>query len=557
MRSSLLFCLAMFFFTGNVSAQTFLWAQQAGGIWPDEGHGICSDAQGNTIVTGEFGGEMRIGSAMLKSKGGSDVFVAKYSATGRLLWAVAGGGEGWDAGTSVTADNEGNIYLTGYFEGEASFENKQLSTKGETDVFIAKYSPSGVLLWVEQAGGSDINIGKSIKTDNKGNVYVTGSFSGQAAFGSTILQSEGHGDVFLLNLDTDGKVQWVRKAGGWKNDEGRALAIGSDDHVYLTGIYSEQSHFENLTLHGSRQDIFIAKYTPEGTLVWAKTSDAPNEQATHFSNGIDVDAHGNSYITGYFQNTMTLGNNVLNSAGAFDIFLAKYNEAGQLQWATSAGGSLDDSMGDEVATGICLDAEGNPYISGKFFEKAAFGDVTLTSDAGSDIFVAKYSASGDVMWAQQAGGDGHGNGAHALCSDKRGNIYVTGSFYGDATFDETHLTNAEGYSSADLFVARLTGKQAKVVTSLNNPEQSTGIQAYPNPFAQQVALEFVPQQSDKVTFEIIDMKGMVVARLYDGNVTAGLPVNLNFEASGLPNGIYIGKLTSGNFTETTRLVLSR
>ncbi len=557
MKSILLFCLSILFFSGKATAQDFLWAKQAGGIWPDEGYGICADPQGNTIVTGEFGGNMKLGTTTLNSQGGSDIFIAKYDASGNVAWATSAGGEGWDTGASITCDSEGNIYLTGYFEGTAAFGSQSLKAKGETDIFIAKYTAGGKLLWVRQAGGSGVNTGKSIKTDTEGNVFVTGAFSGQATFGSTVLQSEGFGDIFLLSLDTDGNVKWVRKGGGWKNDEGRALALDQNGNIFLTGIYSEQSHFDGQSLFGSRQDIFVAKYTPQGALLWLQSSSEANEYATYFSNGIEVDAQGNSYITGYFQNTIKLGSKMLTSEGEYDIFLAKLNKEGKVQWATSAGGAEDYSMGDEVATGICIDPDGNPYISGKFYEKASFGSVTLSSRGGSDIFVAKYSTKGEVIWAQSAGGDAHGNGANAICRDRQGNLSVTGSFYGDAAFDKTTLNNVEGQSSADVFVARLTGNPGRVITDLGRANKASGIQAFPNPFTSRVSLEFTPLQNEKVTFDIVDMRGSVVARLYEGEAAAGRPVNLYFEANDLPNGVYIGKLTSGSSTSTTRLVLTK
>src|SRR5437764_11653492 len=90
------------------------------------------------------------------------------------------------------------------------------------------------------------------------------------------------------------------------------------------------------------------------------------------------------------------------------------------RWAVQAGGTFDD-----FSRGIAVDASGNSYVTGSFHDLAVFGDVTLTSTGGYDIFVAKYDSTGKVLWANQAGGSNFDDHGLAIALDGAGNCYVT------------------------------------------------------------------------------------------------------------------------------------
>jgi uncharacterized protein (TIGR03437 family) len=176
-----------------------------------------------------------------------------------------------------------------------------------------------------------------------------------------------------------------------------------------------------------------------------------------------VDAAGNSYVTGGFTASATFGpgetnETTLTSAGVIppDIFVAKYDVSGNLLWAKRAGGTDFD-----LGSGLAVDTAGNSYVTGIFFASATFGpgeinETTLTSAGDRDIFVAKYDASGDLLWAKRAGGTGVDLGS-GLAVDTAGNSYVTGGFGRAATFgpgetNETALTSA---GDPDIFVVKL------------------------------------------------------------------------------------------------------
>ncbi len=163
--------------------------------------------------------------------------------------------------------------------------------------------------------------------------------------------------------------------------------------------------------------------------------------------GIATDGSGNSIVTGCFYDTATFGDTTLVSAGDYDIFIAKYDDAGKLLWILQEGGTYNDN-----ASSIAIDNSGNFVLTGGFYgSTSTIGDSNFVSVGDGDIFVAKYDEDGDFLWAAQAGGAGLAENAHGIATDDSGNVFVTGSFWGTATFGDTTLTS-EG--SLDIFAAK-------------------------------------------------------------------------------------------------------
>jgi hypothetical protein len=400
-----------------VKSQQLKWATGAGDPGQDEGFGIATDPRGNSYVTGRFGGAATFGAGganetELEAVSALDVFVAKYAPDGTLLWATSAGGPGRDIGIGIATDPGGNSYVTGFFDGTATFgageDNETvLEAVSALDVFVAKYAPDGTLLWARGAGGSGQDEGFGIATDPRGNSYVTGRFGGTATFGA-----------------------------------------GEANEAVLEAVAGE--------------DPFVAKYAPDGTLLWATSARTAgiDTSGTSINTGIGIatDPQGNSYVTGQFFGTATFGagednETVLEAVSALDVFVAKYAPDGALLWARGAGGAAVDE-----ALGVAIDPHDNSYVTGDFYGTATFGageaNETVLEAAGpcDDVFVAKYAPDGTLLWATSAGGGGCDGGA-SIATDPRGNSYVTGRLGGTATFGvgEANETVLEG---SGIFVAK-------------------------------------------------------------------------------------------------------
>ena len=443
-------------------AQTpsFRWAKRVAGTNSEVGSGIAVDGGGNSYVTGYFQSTNASfnPTTILTNIGKADVFVAKYDFGGNVIWAKRAGGTADDFGTAIASDLAGNLYVTGYFlSSNANFSGTILTNSGSADVFVAKYDTAGNLAWAKAAGGAGYDAATGIAVDGAGNSYVTGLFySTNANFGGVALTNGGQNNVFVTKFDPSGTVLWARQAGGTSFDSGLAIAADAAGNVYVTGsFFSPTSFFGGLTLTNSGEnDIFVARYDTAGNVLWARTAKGLSDD---FGYGIAVDGASNSYVAGYFLSTnLTFSASIIltNTSHNNDVFVAKYDPNGTPLWARKAGGTSDD-----YAFGIALDAATNVYVAGNFYStNGNWGALTLTNRSGTnshDVFVARYDSNGTLLWAKGAGGT-NAESANAVAVDVGGNSYLTGYFTStNAFFDTVVTTNNTGGN--DVFVAQLNG----------------------------------------------------------------------------------------------------
>jgi hypothetical protein len=497
----LLFCTTFIF----AQIEVWQWAKQAGGTYWDEGCDIAIDSSGNCYVTGYFQSTATFGSINLASNGGSDIFVAKLDSSGNWLWTKQAGGTYWDEGWDIAIDPSGNSYVTGYFEGTASFGTTTLTSSGQDDIFVAKLDSNGNWLWAKQAGGNYWDMGYSIAIDSSGNCYVTGYFQSTATFGSINLASNGGSDIFVAKLDSSGNWFWAQKAGGAIFDYGRGIATDSSGNCYVTGYFSGSATIGSTTFTGiGSNDIFIAKLNSNGAWQWSKQAGGTNYDGGY---SIAIDSSGNSYVTGYFYSvTASFGTTTLTSNGESDIFVAKLDSNGNWLWTKQAGGTINDE-----GYGIAIDSSGNCYVTGYFQSTATFGSINLASNGGSDIFVAKLDSSGNWLWAQKAGGN-YWDMGYSIAIDSSGNTYLTGNFIGTASFGGINLTSSGG---EDIFVAK-----AYIPYDSNDivvVEGNTGLGAiYPNPFNPVANIPYNLSEISDADFYIYNVKGQLVRHINVG-----------------------------------------
>ena len=371
-------------------------------------------------------------------------------------WAISGGSNWIDYGYSVAVDEEGYSYVTGSFEWTATFNTvppTHLSTpsglNGDSDIFVAKVSPSGEWIWAVRAGGLYSDTGRAIAVDNMGNVFVTGSYMGTANFGPHSVTSVGVGmDIFVAKLDGDnGNWIWVQSAGGFYEDWGRSIAVDSSGNAYITGFFWFSASFDGFVINSDQdEDIFVAKINTNGVWQWVVKAGG-----SYVDEGLSlVIDDGYGYVTGFFADNASFGIHDLTTTGQYDeeIFVAKFNcTNGNWLWATQAGGNFYDK-----GYSVALDIEGNPYVTGSFQDFADFGTHTLVSDGSNDIFVAKLNQTGTWLWATSAGGSGDNKG-HGIVVDKYGFSFIIGSYQGEVEFGSFATLNC--WAEYDAFVAGL------------------------------------------------------------------------------------------------------
>lgn len=447
-----------FFVARYDPAGQVLWAQAGGTSGHCYGFRLAVDTEGHVLLTGLFRGQFAIGPYTLSYDGWHDcIVIVKFHRDGRVLWAQQADGVSEDSSFASTVDPAGNVYLTGALPGNGQIGSIPLFSRGGHDVFVAKLDPAGAVLWVQQAGGPDLDESRDLAVDGAGHVYVTGSFSGTAQFDEThaVTSAGGSQDVFLAKYDAAGRLVWVTRGGGPDRDLGQHLKVDAAGRAYLAGTFRDTATFGSVTLNTTgEEDIFLVQFAADGQVTWARGMGGIHPDVCH---AVRVDAAGNTALAGFFVERANFGDLELTSVGPSDLFVARYDSAGGLIWAANAGDNEDDYRGH-----LALDALGHVYLAANYRDSATIGTNQLSGPSGNALFVAKYDSTGQVLWVQQATSPNYGViWPAAMLADAVGNLHLVGEFDGDAVFGSHVLTNC---LSRDAFVAKLTaGVTAPVV----------------------------------------------------------------------------------------------
>ncbi len=213
------------------------WVTQVGGEYSDYIDDLDVDGNGNVFLFGRFTRGIDLGGGALAGIGPSDLFLARFDRTGAHAWSKAIGNPFEEVAGGLAVDQAGAIALTGSFDKELDFLGTKLTARGEADVFVARVSADGALLWATSFGGDREDIGQAAAVDKAGNVVVAGWFESSMEVGGAPLKSKGYRDGWVAKLGADGKPLWSHRFGDWDHDGAVALAIGEGGAARLAGLF--------------------------------------------------------------------------------------------------------------------------------------------------------------------------------------------------------------------------------------------------------------------------------------------------------------------------------
>jgi len=429
------------------NAKSWEWANNIVGTNKNYPYSLYTDKDGNSYVAGSFSDTLKVGKEKLISRGSLDIYLLKYTKNGNLIWARQAGETDSDEAYGIASDAKGNIYLTGYFSGVADFSDTKLTSKGDRDFFVAKYNMNGILDWVKQGGGTSEDYGTAIAVDNLGNAVVTGIYKGAMTVKSTKYVSKGDKDIFIIKYNPDGEIVWSATGGGNMTDESTAIATNKNNDIYVCGDFEGSVEFsKKLIVSAGKKDVFLAKYNKDGVISWLKREGSAS--GDDHASAMALDNSGNIFLTGYFSGLSTFGNTNLKSMGSDDIFIVKYSPTGDGLWAKQTGGK-----GDEHAESMKLDDAGNIYLCGEFNADFTFNQDNIRNLGDWDVFLVKYSNEGEMLKGTQISGEGFDR-AYGLCLDALSNIYITGFFSKAISIGDFKLTSLD---ADDGFIAKFKG----------------------------------------------------------------------------------------------------
>ena len=461
----------------------FAYARQFGGVQPGNGDDSAVRAtyapDGSIYVVGNFYGvfDLDPGSSTLSvtSAGDADIYVLKLNSVGDFLWGKRVGGTGTDGARDVTVAANGDLIITGRFDGTVDFNpnagtlNIGVGASGQYG-FVWRLSGAGNTVWAKFWRGS--GAGVSVDEAPDGSIYVAGSFEGTINGAVTNelalnMTSLGDRDACFFKLTSNGVLLWAGRVGGAPENDYAHVIRATTDGVVVGGDFSPGGFGSVVDFNPgpgtvNRQGIgnsdgYVLKLDEDGNYMWVDILGSP--QPDHLY-GMDVDTDDNIWITGNFRDVMDAnpgaGVNNLTSAGNDDGFLIKLNNTGGYIWSGRVGGTVVDN-----STNVLVGADGGVYVTGSFYGTADFDPTTgtsnLTSSGTNDGFVYKVNTDGTFAWARRVGGS-QSDGISGIDVSTTGGVVLTGSFRGNVDLDPTageSFFDTEDLADADAFLIKL------------------------------------------------------------------------------------------------------
>lgn len=470
------------------------WVKDIGGSGESKLTGIAVDQFDNVYVAGNFQGTLTVdhsgisSSVNLNSNGSYDIFIAKYTPDGKLIWAKSIGGSALDQVNNLTVDVSGNVILgasfgSGIIDCDPGSGIFNISNAGGDDALIVKLDANGNFVWARGLGGFGTERGHVVTTDNNGNVIFVGAYgSASITSGSFTLTNKGGLDGFMVKYDSNGNTLWAYAIGSFSDDEIKSVKTDSNNAILVMGYFSGGVNLNpkgpayNLTK--SVPTYFVGKYSTNADLLWANEIEASGSQTV---SSIAVGPTDDVFLTGVYSGqidfksaTNTLS---LTAAGTRNLFVTQYNTSGQAIWARN----IQSTAINPYSYYITADVENSVYIGGFFDQSLTFTDgtnsKTITYHGGRDTFFGKFSGTGDYLWAFNFGSNCVGNYGHKIAVDSKKNVLLGGAFCSTVDFNPStcllNLTaknaNSDGYISKFNQV-KLTGDP--LIISFQLAEQS-------------------------------------------------------------------------------------
>lgn len=447
-----LLCFLYLLIVPNLYAQDFQWVHPMEGNSLNAVNSLQYDAAGNLYSTGRYGGTIDFdpgpGQYTLTASTAT-AYILKLDPSGNFLWVKSFGTAG---GVKIDLDASGNIYVAGHCSITTDFDpgsgvSMYTATMG-SDVFVAKYDPSGNFLWVKNIGGDapvgyfNSEIARDLKIDMNGDVVVCGNVFGTADFdpGPNVDMRTGAGfsDGFVWKLSSNGDYLWSAQFGGPNEDDAHSLVLDNSGNIYTIGFFRDTVDFDpgsgvfNLISGEYNTDGFVLKLDSDGNFNWVKHMEAFG------GSDIAIDENENLYVCGAFRGTVdldpsTTGVNNFTSV-LNDAYFLKLNSSGDFLWAKQISGN-----GWESAYSIAVDNSGRVHLTGGFSGVCDFdpgsGVMNYTTDTYNDVYVLMADLNGNYLQNIQLGGLGASDSGIDICVDNLGNRYIAGYYRSTIDFD--------------------------------------------------------------------------------------------------------------------------
>ena len=382
-----------------------LWATYYGGTAAENTYAITCDSVGNIFLSGytqSTSGIATTGAYQTALSGGTDAFVVKFDSAGVRQWGTYFGGTSAEQCYGITCDKNNNVIITGYTQsatGIAGATAHQNTFGGTSDAFIAKFSSSGAYKWSTYYGGSLLDYGHDVASDQNNNIYLTGytrSTNGIATAGAFQTSWIALDDAFLIKFDSSGIREWGTYYGGTALDRAHSVCTDNSNNVYIIGSSASTIGIATAgsaqATHGGgvSNDAFLVKFDHSGNRIWG----------TYYGGSAIDDGH---FVTfDYIRNYVYLLGRTTSASGiatpgawkdslegTSDAMLVKFDTSGTLKWATYFGGEAT-----EIGLGVYCNPYSQVFIGGhtnSTANLATTGSFQSTIGGGNEGFLALFN----------------------------------------------------------------------------------------------------------------------------------------------------------------------
>ena len=473
------------------------WASSIGGDSMERVWDIESDSASNFYLIGDFTDSLYVNGQSYAGYGVSDSFVMKFSSSGAFLWAQTFGSVAEDSAISVGTDPLGNCYVSGYFVDTLRVQNQSVVSHGGWDIYIVKLDPQGNLLWLRSYGGPLNDIAYGLAVSSMGRVYAAGWFADSISYpdGSSIV-SAGGSDVFCTAFDFEGTYLWSQRGGTAGVDYGYQVAADDAGNAYVTGVAGIGALFGPFAMPSS--GMYVFKLDPQGQYQWL----ACGSGGAVVNISIQTTAQTSQYglVCGRLSIPVTYGDFTYSPINeSDDAYYAKFDAAtGQWLALSTFGGSSADNGKD-------VDLSFNPVIVCNFEESASFGNQTFTSHGERD-FALGYG-SGDMQFVA-AGGE-YSEVPSCLKQLPNGKIVIAGWHFGSVQLGSLRIDSGSS-TNQNAFVACFD-PAVGVNDDLISPPSP--LSYGPNPFRTELNLRLTKTDSKPEQLEIYNLRGQRIKTL--------------------------------------------
>lgn len=553
--------LLLLLFAISLQAQTpsWTWAKNISLSSNDGNRLTAVDASGNVYLTGSFvAPTLTIGTTTLTNNSTFasfwDFYIVKYNRAGDILWAKSFGGPNADSVVSMDTDAQGNLYVSGTFQEHITLGDFALTTVLPQN-FIMKLNPEGDVVWARTGDPDNYVSVSDLAIGLDGNLYLSGVFaSPQVKYDGTVFLEYEHFNAdtplprpYVIKFDTDGNPIWMR---GGQSDHmnvmatySHGVAADAQGNVFLTGRFNcNEITFGDITLvktttYTHSSNMFIVKYDSDGVAQWAKRAGTIYENNTH-GMSVDVDADGNSFVAGFFSNTISWDDVSIVAMGGSAGYVAKFGPDGTTLWAKAAQAVNSAAWNKSVSVG----PDGAAYVGGLTFSQQvqfAFGGLTLSTSGEGLAYVVRYDSDGNPTWGRKIDPLNMNNHISVSCLTAN-EIYVGGTFFNQTLSLAPFSLTRDPLTNYNLFLGRLYYEPLAV-----EGHEHELIRVFPNPTDNH--LVFGPL-TGHTAFRIFDIVGNLV---HSGE---GNSEYIEVDISHLSSGIYWLDATDENNAFGRRIV---